>query len=349
MKILQFTPHLNTVYAGRTISAGYKNAFMDLYHDFRFLTADDTQEKVYKEFSPDIIFLSLNSYILRFLDVKALSEQKKAGSKIFVNIPFWTSPFGKTRINEAAGLKNNPHWIDLIRSGTFGDIYFSFAEQEDDRMNGFQKSTGYPYYTIPLAADKLSIFPDYDKNFTADISYIGTYLPEKREFIKNQVFPLKDKYNLKLYGQDWSAYERFEGFISKVGKYYNLPVLKDIQKPKLKIEDERKIYTSSVISINMHEDYQKRFGGDCNERTFKIPLAGGLEITDDVQCIRNYFVEGKEIIIAKDKDDWFDKINYYMKNAKKRLQIIEAGRKKVLKEHTYHNRVESFLKLYEQL
>lgn len=349
MKILFFVPHLSTVYAGRTIYNAYKNAFIDLGHEFQFLTADDNQEKVYEEFNPDILFTSLNQYVLKFLDLNLIKKQKRKGTKVFVNVPFWTSPFNSTRINETSSLKNNMNWINLIKSHEYGDVYYNSAEGYDQRMNGFEKGTGYTHHTIPLAADKLAIFPEYSDKFKADISYIGTYLPEKREFIKSQVFPLKNKYDLRLYGQDWTLSDRLIGFTSKVGKYFNLPIIQNLQKPKLEIDDERKIYTSSKISINIHEDYQKKLGGDCNERTFKIPLAGGFEITDDVKCIRQYFNEGEEIVIAKNKTDWFEKIDYYIKNPEKKNKIIDAGRKKVLNEHTYHNRVEKLIKIYNTL
>lgn len=349
MKILYFVPHLNTIYAGRTIYNAYKNAFTDLGHEFRFLTAQDNHQKVFEEFNPDIFFTGLNSYLLKFLDLNLIKTQKKKGLKVFVNIPFWTSPFDSSRVNETGSLKNNKAWVELIKSGEYGDVYYNATEEQDKRMEGFEKTTGYRHHTIPLAADKLAISPNYTKKFKADISFIGTYLPEKREFIKSHVFPLKDKYDLKLYGQDWTLQDRLTGFVSKVGMYFNFPIIKNLQKPKLQIDDEPQIYTSSTISINIHEDYQKKFGGDCNERTFKIPLAGGFEITDNVACIHKYFKDGEEIIIAKDKKDWFEKIDYYIKNPDKRQKIIDAGRKKVLNEHTYYNRVEQFLNIYKNL
>jgi len=188
---------------------------------------------------------------------------------------------------------------------------------------------------------------EFSEKYKSDVSYIGTYLPAKRIFFSKQVFPLRKYYDLKLYGQDWSIKDRFLGFIQKIGQYFNIPYIRSIQKSKLNLDDERKIYSSAKICINIHEDYQKKYGGDCNERTFKIPLCGGFEITDDVSCIRKYFKEGKEIIIAKDEKDWFEKIDYYIKNPEKRLPIIEAGRKMVLAEHTYHNRVKQIIKIYE--
>ena len=349
MRILFQIPSLDTIYAGRTIYFGYKHAFEDMEHMFRPLTADDNPEDVFHAFKPDILFVSLNRYNLKYLSPDIVRKYKKKGVKVLVNLPLWKSPMSKLRINETRGFSENKELIQLIKSGTFGDIYYNVCEQGDPRMDGFTKTTGYEYHTVPLAADKTILFPEYSDQFSADISYIGTNLPEKRRFIANYVLPLRKDYEVKLYGQDWTVPNRIMSTIQKAGQYFNLPVVKSIQKPKLQLTDERKIYSSSTISINIHEDYQRRFGNDCNERTFKIPLCGGFEITDDVACIRKYFKEGKEIMIAKNKKDWFDKIDYYMKNPEKRIPIIKAGRKNVLKYHTYHNRVEQIISIYNQL
>ena len=88
------------------------------------------------------------------------------------------------------------------------------------------------------------------------------------------------------------------------------------------------------------------YGGDCNERTFKIPAAGGFEIVDNVKCISKYFKVGEEIIIAQTKRDWIDKIAYYLRFPELRNNIIKAGRLRVLKNHTYHNRVNNILYIY---
>jgi len=349
MIIIYHIPSLNTIYAGRTIYAGYKNAFEDLGHEFHPLTSIENQSVLFDRVQPDIFITSLNPYNLKFIDFKVLTRHKKRGLKVFLNMPFWKSPISRLRLNETPSLADNLEYIKLIKSDSLGDIFYNVCEPDDPRMDGFEKATGRKHHTILLAADKMLHYPEQAEQFKADISYIGTYLPQKRSFVREQVLPLKKIYVLKLYGQDWTTLDRTKGFVQKLGQYFNIPILRSLQKPKLGLDDERRIYSSSIISINIHEDYQKKFGGDCNERTFKIPICGGFEITDDVSCIRKYFKEGEEIIIAKDKDDWFDKIGYYIKHPEKRLPIIDAGRKKVLEEHTYHNRVKQIIGIFNFL
>lgn len=349
MKILYHLPSAHTISAGRVYAAGFKNAFLDLGHQFQFLTNDDDQVVKFLDYQPDIFLTGLNDFSLKYLDLSLLKKARKQGTKVFVNTPFWTSPFSRLRVNEVPSLKDNSDHISLIRSRHYGDIFYNIGEQGDPRMEGFESTTGYVHHTLPLAADKTFAAAEYSPQFAADISFIGTYLPGRRAFMKENVFPLRRKYDLRLYCQDLSVWDRTLNFGMKVGQYFNVPLLKSFKKNNVTFEQERQIFASSTLCLNIHEQYQKDFGMDCNDRTFKVPLYGGFEITDDVQCIRKYFTEGKEIIIAKDAQDWREKIDYYLRNPEKRLPIIKAGRARVLKDHTYHNRVQTLLKWQQKL
>lgn len=349
MKIIYHIPFLGTLSAGRTIYYGYKNAFEDLGHTFIPFTVENELEEFLNFHQPDIFITSTHFYHQKFLDFLILQKYRDKGMKVFVNTSFWNSPINKNRINEGNSLKDDFKTVNLIKDGVYGDVFYNVVEQGDFRMKGFEEITGYKCHTIPLAVDSITLKNSQQNNkFKADISFIGTYLAQKRDYFNEYVFPLKKQYNLKLYGQDWTRLDRSLGFVQKVGQYFNIPAVKSIRKPKLKLEDEGLIYASSTISINVHEDYQREFGGDCNERTFKIPFCNGFEITDDVSCIHKYFKVGEEIIVAENKQDWFDKINYYIQNPDKRLDIIKKGKARVEKDHTYHNRVEQIISLYEQ-
>ncbi len=350
MTIVYHIPFLGTLSAGRTIYYGYKNAFEDLGHIFFPFTVENDLEEFLDTHQPDIFMTSTHFYHQKFLDFKVLQKNRDRGMKVFVNTSFWNSPIHKSRINEGNALKDDIKTINLIKSGEYGDIFYNVVEQGDFRMDGFEDITGYKRHTIPLAVDSITLKnAEKQQKFTADISFIGTYLAQKRDFFNAYVFPLKKKYNLKLYGQDWTKLDRALGFVQKAGQYFNISQLKSIRKPQLQLEDEGSIYASSIISINVHEDYQREFGGDCNERTFKIPFCNGFEISDDVDCIHRYFKVGREIIVAENKQDWFDKIDYYIKNPDKRLSIMKKGKARVAKDHTYHNRVNQMIRLYNNL
>ncbi len=343
LNILYQIPSLETVYAGRFVYEGYKDAFEDLGHRFRPLTSNDDLKEVLEEYRPDIFISSLNQYNLKFLDLELLKKYRKERLVFFNQISPWkhqTDQFG------AQALESKPELIKLIRDGLAGDVFFHWLEQDDPSMDGFTKTTGYPFHTILLAANVKKYFYEPDDKYKADISFVGSLLPSKREFVKKHLFPLMKKYDVKVHGSDWTLGNRLLGYVQKAGQYFNIEPLKHIRKFQLPLGDERKVYSSSTISLNIHEDHQRKFGSDFNERTFKIPASGGFEICDNVRVLRKYFNEN-ELVIAKNTDDWFEKIDYYIRNPEKRTPIIEAGRRKVLADHTYHNRANQIILIYE--
>ena len=348
MNVLYYYPYPNSLNSGRTIYYGYKNAFETLGHNFYTLNAHESYEEVLEKVEPHIFIWSVGSTQNLKEKITIINKYRQKGMKVFVQIPFWNHSFGLLRINESKSLKDNMELISLIKSGEVGDYFYNSCDDIDERMNGFEKTTNYKHISIPLAADKNIIYDaNYKNEFKADISYIGTLLPEKKAFFKDNIMPLRNQYNIKLYGQDWTTTDKVIGLFHKFGMYYNIPFLKDLRKQRLELSDEGDIYRSTKISINIHEEYQKKFGGDCNERTFKIPLAGGFEIVDNVRCIKKYFNE-KEMVIADNPNDYKEKLQYYLKNPDKCQDIIEAGRKRVLRDHTYERRVEQMLGYYHE-
>lgn len=345
MKIAYHLPSLNTVYAHRTIYYGYKNAFEDMGHEFFTYTAGMNLEEFLQSHKPDIFISSSHFFWRKQLDYTLLKKYRDKGMVLVTKIDFWNSPLEKFRINEAPEMKKDVEVKRLIRDGLLGDVYMHVVEQGDARMSGFETIWPKGYATLPLAADKKILIRNYQDKFDSDIAFIGTNLPQKREHFKQWLLPLGKKYNLKLYGQDWTLADKTSNNIQKVGQFFNIPVMKSIRKPTMGIGDEAAIYSSSKILVNIHEEYQRKFGGDCNERTFKIPACGGLEITDDVACISKYYKDGEHLVIAKNKNDWFDKIDYYIQNPDKAHKIAKNGMKHTLSHHTYHNRAEDLLKM----
>lgn len=344
MKILYNIPSTESVYAAKFIYEGYKNAFSDLGHEFRTLTSNDDLSNVLAEYTPDIFFYSLNFYTLKFLDLEVLKKYREKGLVVFCQIRAWQDiDTNIGSINSA--LKDSPVEVNLIKNGNAGDIFWHWFELDEPLMDGFAKNTGHQYYSILLAADKTKYFYDPDPTFACDICYVGSFLPLKQKFLEDYIIPLRDKYSIKIYGSDWTISNRVLGKIQKAAQFFNIEILKNIRKIKLSLDDERKLYSSAIISLNVHEEQVKKYNMEINERTFKILACGGFEICDNVPILRKYFTEN-ELVIAEDGHNWFEKVEYYIKNPSQRTSIIEAGRKKVLANHTYHNRVGQILEIY---
>jgi spore maturation protein CgeB len=345
MKVLYHIPSLDSIYAHRTIYNGFRNAFQDLGHEFRPLTADHDLAATLVAFRPDLFITTTHYYYRKALDFALLKRFRGEGMFMLTKVDFWVSPISSARFNEARSMRDDKVLRGLLNAGLMGDAFFHVVEQDDPRMEGFSAATGHVYHTIPLAADRTLLRPLSDSRFAADIAYVGSALPEKREFFRRYVFPLRDEFDLRIYGQDWTAFDSALGWVQRVGQYFNVKTLARIRKPKLALEDEARIYASSKVSINVHEDFQRRFGGDCNERTFKIPLCGGFQVVDSVACIRKYFDCTRELAIADTPREWVDAVRHYASHPQDREPIIRAGRERVLREHTYHNRARAMMEI----
>ena len=344
LRVLYHFPFPHTIYAGKFIYEGYKAAFTKLGHAFHTLTSSDDLREVLERVQPDIFISSLHRYALKFLNLDLLQSYRSSHGLVYFNsIPTWKKLSSQPGCSD---LENDTELVTLIKKGLAGDAFFYWIEQDSPYMDGFTKSTGYPYHTILLAADTERYYYDPDPKYAHDISYVGHYLKEKRSFINSHLLPLKKDYNVGIYGSDWTLPDRLLGYIQKGGQYFNIPYLRSIR--RVPLLDDRKVYSSTTINLNIHGDFQSSKGSDINERTFKILASGGFEICDYVGPIRKYFTEN-ELVLASKSDEWFEKIHYFMKNPEKRIPYIQAGQKKVLENHTYVNRARQFIDIYYQL
>jgi len=339
IRILYNIPSLETVYAARWVYEGYKNACEQLDYPFKPYTSNDNLKQMLDSFKPNIFITSLNPYTRKFLDLELLKKYRNKKLVMFNQINSW-----KTMNNQlGGGLESNKEYVNEIKNGLSGDVFFNWLEQDDPSMDGFTKNTGYPYYTILMAADTSQYYYDFDEGFQADISFVGNYLKDKRQFIKKHFLPLYKKYKVKTYGADWTIWSRGLGLVQKVGQFFNIKPLKHVRKVPMLVD--RKVYSSSTVNLNIHEDHQRKYGSDFNERTFKIIASGGFEICDNVKVLRRYFTK-EELVIGENTKDWFEKIHYYLKYPEKRIPIIQAGKRKVLEYHTYKNRIKQIIKIY---
>jgi spore maturation protein CgeB len=347
VNILYHFPYSNTLNANLYIYNGYKYAFLEKGHNFYTFTENDNLQEILEHKNINLFITNSHFFYRKFIDYFLLNKYRKKGLVVLMKIGFWNK-VNENFINfNGSGLKDNPDFLKDLKAGLLADIFYSVVEQDDLRMKDFHKDTGKVFHTIPLAASNKLHYYQFNNKYKSDISYIGTNLKDKQHSFKDLLLPLKKQYDLNLYGQDWTLLDRSLGFMQKFGQFLGIEFLKTIRKPPLNINDERQIYSSSLININIHESSQIYYGGDCNERTFKILASGGFEITDNVACIRKYLKEGEEIVIGKNKDDWYEKIEYYYKNPSARSKIITNGRNRVLKDHTYKNRVEQIIRIYK--
>jgi spore maturation protein CgeB len=343
MKILYSIPNPQSVYAARFIYHGLRNAFLDLNHEFRALSSDDDLKAVLRTYRPDIFIYSLNSYHLKFLQLELLDQYRREGLVVFCQVRAW-QPLPSVDASGLAtgGLKNHRKHRELIANGLAGDVLWHCFEQDEPLMDGFVEGTGHTFETIHLAADRTLYFPEYEERSVCDLAYVGSFLPGKRRFIRQNVLPLGTRYDLRIHGSDWSFGDRLLGHVQRLGQYLDIGPLKGIRELPVSLEQERKLYSSARICLNVHEEHVRRTGSEINERVFKILACAGFQLCDNVRLVRHFFTDA-ELVIADSGSDWRDKVDHYVRHPDERAAIAENGRRSVLAKHTYHHRAEQIL------
>ena len=100
MKILYNIPSLESVYAARFIYEGYKDAFLELGHEFRPLTSADDQKKIFEKFGKKSILL--------------VSVQSLKSRSIMIQIKERSCFFEKNRYTEASNIFNNQYCLEPL-------------------------------------------------------------------------------------------------------------------------------------------------------------------------------------------------------------------------------------------
>lgn len=159
-----------------------------------------------------------------------------------------------------------------------------------------------------------------------DLGFVGGYWPYKGIIIDQYLMPLLHpvgKYNVKIFGnQIWPA-----------NQYCGL------------IQDDfvKDLFASAKICPNLSEPHAHRFGFDVNERIFKVLLAGGFCITDNVAGYRMF---GDGVVIANSPEDFREKVDYYLKNPVEAAEIKEKGYWIVKENHTNYHRAAEIMNLF---
>ena len=350
---MYFLPFENTVGADFWIYKGWENSCKNLKIDFKLLLSKDSFYDSVNIYNPDILFIQ-HKFGFRGKNleqkIKALSHFKKKKIKVFLAVDWFES--GPELTTESD--------LNIFRNEDIAHIYF--GEREEDSMIEFENSAKQKYYKIPNSADKNFHFPTqvYEK-YKYDIVFLGAKLPKKKYFFEEILIPLKEKYNVGIFGPYWTIQDNIKRISAKIARNFGLDKINEIindSRVSIKYEDENKLYSSSKICLNYHEKENEDVKNNqknintyhkiLNQRAFKIPACGGFQLIDNLDYINKYF-ESDELISCNDPKDWFKKIDYYIRDDEARLKILKKSIKRAHKDHMYENRIKLILKLANKI
>lgn len=80
-------------------------------------------------------------------------------------------------------------------------------------------------------------------------------------------------------------------------------------------------------------------------RPFQVPACGGFIIDDYRDDLGRHFELGKEMICYRNKKELRELVEYFLKHPKEREEITQRAKAKILKEHTFKQRMEEAVKI----
>jgi spore maturation protein CgeB len=192
---------------------------------------------------------------------------------------------------------------------------------------------------LPLAADDTIFFPsppspEEEKRFGADISFMGAGYYNRRRFFNTLLGR-----DFKIWGAQWSRDE---------------PLSRHLQEDARRVtsEETARIFNATRVNVNLHSSTSHEgvnpFGDFVNPRTFEIAACGAFQLVDHRALLPDLFEVGEEIVCFGGRDDFLDRMDYFLAHPREREELSRNGRARVLREHTYRDRMrELFDALHE--
>lgn len=234
-----------------------------------------------------------------------VNNMKKAGIKT-VN---WSSdePFGEVQAH---------HKVSNIAEY---DYFFIYDPMYLERLKAINPNS----FHLPAGADPFGVHKEQitleERKFPADIGMVGTAYKNRIDLVK----PFADK-QMRLAGPGWDK----------------VPELASKAIPPVSIIEMVRLFNESKINLNPH-------GHGLmvpNPRTFEIPASRSFELVNYREEFKEFFKEGKELVMYKDEKEFKELVEYYLANNDERLKITQAGYDRVVKDHTIKARIETLLK-----
>lgn len=312
--------------ASHYIYSGLGSSLVKSGHTFAFW---DQKTKpafdVFSEYQPDIFFGQ--GYNLDGATIKCLNQNPHI--KIFLKVGCWGELNKEEDLSEYHILMaddKEKRSIDSLKNNNDITLLNYCHKNRVPYVIGGWKDHGTLWGLLP-AADVKNFYPEEkDERYSSDIVFVGGYWGYKGKNLDRFIIPLcypVGKHNIKIFGnQHWSP-PQYCGFIND--------------------EDLRKVLSNSTICPNIHEPHSNRYGFDVLNRIFNIVACGGFCISDYVSSIEEDIFVKDEMVLAKTSDEFFEKINHFLKNPDDRLPYIERAKKITLTSHTYENRINEMM------
>jgi spore maturation protein CgeB len=187
---------------------------------------------------------------------------------------------------------------------------------------------------LPCAADPavhrpLALSAAERAELGAPVGFVGAGYRNRRIVFRS----LLDQ-GLRIWGTEWAGAGQVEAAVERGGA-------------RIAPEDAVRIFNATDVNLNLHSstyvDGVEPRGDFVNPRTFELAAAGAFQLVDERALLPSLLAPGREVATFADARELPALVAHWLARPEERRAIAEAGRARVLAEHTYRHRMATLL------
>lgn len=252
------------------------------------------------------------------------------------------------------------HWRFPVFSKHWAPLFTAISTTDSQAVAKYKRLGIKNVIKTQWAANNVLYFPQPKVSGTEkyNITFVGKNYGNRGDYIESlKIADLP----AEGYGGGWSSGRVTQQQMLEIFTFSKIN-LNFTETPYMTTKDRMKILAKLVVKkelgkykFNGHHLWSNLLAGigtqrrQIKGRTFEVPACGGFLLTGDADNLRDYYVDGKEIVIFKNKADLAEKCKYYLAHENERLAIAKAGYERTIKEHTYEQRFVEIFKAMQLL
>ena len=191
---------------------------------------------------------------------------------------------------------------------------------------------------LPLAAQPnfhkpLELNEREKREYGADIGFLGAGYPNRRLAFRQLVGR-----DFKIWGSDWDGESLLAPHVQRGGA-------------RIDAEESVKIYNATRVNLNLHSSLGTAElvskGDFVNPRTFELACMGAFQLVDRRALMPELFAQD-ELATFGTLDECYAAIAYFLAHPDERRAFADRARARVLRDHTYEQRMAALLGFVEQ-
>ncbi len=222
---------------------------------------------------------------------------------------------------------------------------FIFTIQKGECLDKLKKAGAGEVHYLPTACDPnfhtpLTLTAEEKARWGSPISFVGAGYHNRQ-----QMFASFANEPFRIWGSEWPMCKPFDRLVQDEAR-------------RISPEEYIKIFNATEVNLNLHSSTERDgvdpFGDFLNPRTFELASCEAFQLVDERLLLPEAFEVGKEIVTFRNLSDLREKIDYYLKHPEERTAIARRARARVLRDHTYDQRLQQMLSViyaskFEQL